>query len=201
MTQPPMSKTPSSTLTRTALIAAPLAIVAYGVTRSLGKMDGHYGPGFDWQLAHIFALAGMVLFLPVVLLMRRLAKPGLARECVTGVTLAGLGAAIVQFGADIVQAFLAEDQADLKRLQHEFMDLPGVELAFYQVGPQLFFLGLVVLAAFLAVARRVPAWSPVLILAGVLLVPVNLTFIIGTGLLMLVALLPLARAAGTPARA
>ncbi|HWS37884.1 MAG TPA: hypothetical protein VN408_34765 [Actinoplanes sp.] len=45
-------------MTRTALLAAPLAMTAYGITRIIGRLDGHYGPGPDWQLAHLFGRRG-----------------------------------------------------------------------------------------------------------------------------------------------
>src|SRR5436190_1455287 len=86
------------TTTRFALIAAPLAMTGYGITRYIGKLDDSYGPGLDWQVAHFIGLAG-----------------------------------------------------------------------------------------------RAPWWSPVALLVGVLLAPVNLDLMPLTGLLMLVALLPIRR--------
>lgn len=174
---------------RLVLTAAPLAMTAYGITRIIGRLDGHYGPGVDWQLAHLFGLAGMFLFIPVVLTLRTLIGTG--RTVVTGITLAGLAASIVQFSADMILALSAADRAELRTLQHEFSDLPGVRLAVYDVGPLLFFVGIVVMAALTARARRLPWWSPAFMLLAVALPPIDLNLMPLTGILMLLALHPL----------
>jgi hypothetical protein len=178
---------------RFAVIAAPLAMAGYGVARLIGRLDDSYGPGFDWQLAHFLGLAGLLLFVPLVLGMRQLVAAGPAREVAVAVTLAGLAASIVQFGADIVQAFLAADRAELRSLQSDFSGLPGVQAAVYDFGPLCFYLGVVALAALVAQAGRLPWWSPALLLAAVLLPAVTLDLMPLSGLLMLVALLPLRR--------
>jgi len=183
------------------LIFGPLGLVAYGVLRLLGQLDGDYGPGWDWQLAHLAGLAGMVFFVPAVLMLGRLLRRSPLRTGVVVVTLIGLAASMVQFGADMVEAFMATDHAELKSLQHDFTANPGVEPAFYTVGPQLFFLGLLVLTILLAVAGRLPWWSPVVLLAGLLLPPITLDLIPVAGLCMLVALLPARRSAPVEAPA
>lgn len=175
---------------RFAVIIGPLCLVAYGVLRLLGKLDGNYGPGWDWQVAHLAGLLGMVFFVPAVLMLGRLLPRSPWRTGVVAVTLIGLVASMVQFGADMVEAFMAADRAELKSLQHDFSAIPGVEPAFYTVGPQLFFVGLLVLTILLAVARRLPWWSPVVLLVGLVLAPITLDLIPVTGLCMLAALLP-----------
>ncbi|SCF08907.1 hypothetical protein GA0070612_3697 [Micromonospora chokoriensis] len=42
------------------LIAGPVGLAAYRLVRLWGRSDGVYGPGFDWQAAHLVALAGML---------------------------------------------------------------------------------------------------------------------------------------------
>ncbi|SDS93036.1 hypothetical protein [Actinoplanes derwentensis] len=176
-------------MTRIALLAAPLAMTAYGVTRIIGRLDGHYGPGFDWQLAHLFGLAGMLLFIPIILALRPLMRTG--RTLLTGITLLGLATTIVQFSADMILGLAAADRDELKTLQHGFSDIPGVRLAFYDVGPILFFLGIVAIAALTAAAGNLPWWSPAIMLVAVLLPLVDLNLMPLTGLLMLAALHPL----------
>ncbi len=185
---------------RPSLVVAPLCLVAYGLLRLFGKHDGVYGPGWDWQAAHFAGLLGMVFFVPAVLLLARLLPRTPWRTGVVAVTLVGLAATMVQFGADIVESFMAADHAELKSLQHDFSSIPGVEPAFYTVGPQLFFVGLLVLTVMLAVARKLPWWSPVILLIGILLPPITLDLIPVAGLGMLVAFLPALRTAPTPAR-
>ncbi|MEV6277876.1 hypothetical protein [Nocardia sp. NPDC051832] len=174
------------------LVSAPLCIAGYGVIRLAGRADGHYGPGPDWQAAHLFGLLGMVLFIPVVLNLGRELPPSRWRDGVVALTLAGLGGTIVQFTADISFAALAANKADMARLSNQFSDLPGVRPLVYTVVPQLFFLGLVVLAVLLVIGKKLPKWSPPLLLAGILLSVFSLDFLPLTGAAILLALLPLA---------
>ena len=177
--------------TKLALIAAPLALSGYGVVRYLGRLDGRYGPGADWQFAHFLGLAGFLLFAWLILGLRSRLPAGPIREVVVATTLAGLAASVVQFGTDIVQGFLAADKPELTRLQHQFHDLPGVRPVVYDVGPVLFYVGLVAIAVLAARARLLPWWSPVVVLVALLLPPISLDLMPVTGLLTLVALLPL----------
>ncbi|MEU4424699.1 DUF4386 family protein [Actinoplanes sp. NPDC024001] len=181
--------------TRFALFAAPLAMTGYGVVRYVGRLDDAYGPGFDWQLAHVLGLAGFVLFVPVVLGLRRMLPAGPWREVAAGAALFGLATSMVQFAVDIVQAFRAADKAELQSLQNDFTELPGVQAVIYDFGPLFFFVGLVTLAALAVRAGRLPWWSPVVLLIGVLLPLVTLDLMPVTGVLTLAALLPLTREA------
>jgi hypothetical protein len=178
---------------KSSLVIGPLGLAVYGVLRLLGKVDGDYGPGWDWQLAHLVGLVGMLFFVAAVLNLGRLLPRTPWRTGVVAVTLIGLAASMVQFGADMVEGFMAADRAELKSLQHDFTAIPGVEPAFYTVGPQLFFLGLLALTILLAVARQLPWWSPVVLLAGILLPPLTLDLIPVAALCILVALLPARR--------
>ncbi|MEU4551954.1 hypothetical protein [Micromonospora violae] len=172
------------------VIAGPVGIGAYGLIRLWGKSDGVYGPGFDWQAAHLVALAGMVCFVPGVLALSRLLPRGPWRTGVVAVTLVGLAATVVQFGADIVEGLLADDRAEMSRLGADFKDVPGVAVAFYDVVPQLFFVGLLVLAGMLAARRRLPWWSVPLLLVGIVLPAVTLDLLPVGGLCMALALAP-----------
>ncbi|MEU8074818.1 hypothetical protein AB0B31_05160 [Catellatospora citrea] len=182
-----------------ALIAAPLLLAAYGLVRLVGKSDGVYGPGLDWQAAHLLALAGVILFVPAVLHLGSLLPRGPWRSGTVAVTLIGAVASMVQFGADIVFALRADDKAGMQALSGEFGDIPGVDLVVYQVGPQLFFVGLLVLTILAARARRLPWWSPVVLLVGIVAPPVSLDLLPLSGLLILAALWPAARAAASTA--
>ncbi|GAA2184513.1 hypothetical protein [Micromonospora lupini] len=172
------------------VIAGPACIVGYGLVRLWGKSDGTYGPGFDWQAAHLVALAGMVCFVPAVLALAGLLRPSPWRTGLVAVTLVGLAATMVQFGADIVEGLLAADRAEMSALGADFKDVPGVEVVVYDVVPQLFFVGLVVLAGLLAARRRLPWWSVALLLVGTVLPAVTLDLLPLGGLCMLVALAP-----------
>ncbi|MCP9619315.1 DUF4386 family protein [Nocardia otitidiscaviarum] len=173
------------------LVSASLCISGYGVLRLIGRADGQYGPGPDWQAAHLAGLLGMLLFVPIVLAMARLLPRSRVRAATTAATLIGLTAAVVQFCADIALAALAADKADLSRRADDFADLPGIRPAVYTVGPQLFFIGLIVLAALLAHHRLLPRWSPLVVAVGFLLPSLTLDLLPVTGIGLAIALAPL----------
>ncbi|MDG4758469.1 hypothetical protein [Micromonospora sp. WMMD710] len=172
------------------VVAGPVGIVAYGLVRLWGRSDDVYGPGLDWQAAHLAGLAGMVFFVPAVVALSRLLPAGRWRTGVVAVTLVGLAATMVQFGADMVEGLLAADRAEMSALSSDFKDIPGVEMAVYDVVPQLFFVGLLVLTGMLAARRRLPWWSVPLLLVGIVLPAVTLDLLAVGGLLMLAALAP-----------
>lgn len=181
------------------VIAGPVGIAAYGLVRLWGRSDGVYGPGFDWQAAHLVGLAGMVCFVPAVLALARLLPRSPWRTGVVALTMVGLAATMVQFGADIVEGLLAADRAEMSALGADFKDIPGVEVAFYDVVPQFFFLGLVVLAGMLVAKRRLPWWSVPLLVVGIVAPAVTLNLLPIGGLCILAALTPaLPAVAGTP---
>jgi hypothetical protein len=180
-------------IARLAVVAAPLCMLAYGVIRLIGRMDGTYGPGADWQAAHLANLAGLILFVFLVFGIRRLLRAGPGRDAVTIVALVGAAASIVQFVADIVEGLLAADKAEMRELSHEFHALPGVDLAFYQVGPQLLYVGMIALTAMLAHERKLPWWSVAVVLVSSLLPLMTLDLIPLSAAGYLVALIPLWR--------
>ncbi|MFI6270067.1 hypothetical protein [Micromonospora zamorensis] len=178
------------------VIAGPVGIAAYGLVRLWGRSDGVYGPGLDWQAAHLVGLAGMVCFVPAVLALAGLLPRSPWRTGVVALTMVGLAATMVQFGADIVEGLLAADRAEMSALGADFKDIPGVEVAFYDVVPQFFFLGLVVLAGMLVARRRLPWWSVPLLVVGIVAPAVTLNLLPIGGLCILAALAPALPALG-----
>ncbi|WP_433650264.1 hypothetical protein ACQP2C_28015 [Micromonospora zamorensis] len=172
------------------VIAGPVGIAAYGLVRLWGRSDGVYGPGLDWQAAHLVGLAGMVCFVPAVLALAGLLPRSPWRTGVVALTMVGLAATMVQFGADIVEGLLAADRAEMSARGGDFKDIPGVEVAFYDVVPQFFFLGLVVLAGMLVARRRLPWWSVPLLVVGIVAPAVTLNLLPIGGLCILAALAP-----------
>ncbi|MEU7895904.1 hypothetical protein AB0B45_23995 [Nonomuraea sp. NPDC049152] len=71
--------------------------------------------------------------------------------------------------------------------------LPGVDLAFYQVGPQLLYVGVVALTGMPAYLRLLPRWSVGLVLVSSLLPVATLDLLPVAAAGYLVALLPLRR--------
>jgi hypothetical protein len=158
--------------TRAALVAAPLCVLASGIVRLIGTNDDQ-----NWQLAHVLSVAALLLSIPAVL---GLARPlGSVRSgiAVVIVTLTGLAASVVGVTIDIVAGLVSHDMAGLDRMLDRFDSLPGVHVACFVVGPQLFCGGLAVLLAMLAVAEVVPWWSPILVVGGVSLPLISVDFV------------------------
>lgn len=156
-------------LTRVALVAAPACLFGYGVLRIAGRLHDPYGPGPWWQAAHLAAIAGTVLFVPAVSGLRRLLPPGPLRGSIVAVTMVGLVASVVQYAVDVVSSVGAADHAALSARTQAFQSLPGANLAIYQVGPPLLYVGLVAIAGLLAANGRLRWWQAALVLVGALL--------------------------------
>jgi hypothetical protein len=178
---------------RACLIAAPLCFAGYGVVRLVGRMDGQYGPGLDWQVAHLVNLVGLVLFVPAVLHMRQeLPRRMRGRTPWTVVTFVGVFTSAVQFSIDVVVGLLADDKAGMRAISGQLSAVPGVRVVFYVVGPPLMYVGLLALTIMLVRAGTFSWWSPALVLTGSSLASISLDLIPLGALCTLAALVPLA---------
>lgn len=173
-------------------------MTAYGLIR---LTDEEHGPGLAWSLGHLFFLAAVFCFVPVVLGMRRMAVPGRGPG---GRGLAGAGAVIGLLGAaavvtqaviDLVVGFLSEDRETMQDFFRSVQSHAGVEPAVYTVGPLLFYVGLLLLMTQLAALRRIAVWRPAAVVAGIVATGVSLDLLPAAGLLFLVAFAPLGRRA------
>ncbi|MEV5611813.1 hypothetical protein [Streptomyces sp. NPDC052225] len=167
-----MTSSRAATLTapRTAYLVGPVLFGAYGVIRLLDGLDDVRGPGLAWTTGHLCFLLGLPFFVRGFAAMRSTAGRR-DRWAAAGfwAAVAGAIALTVQFGVDIVTGLMAADHAEMARLSDDFGALPGAELAFYAIGPMLFFVGQVVLALRLGALRKLPLWSPCLVFATSLL--------------------------------
>ncbi|MFC9969403.1 hypothetical protein ACFVH6_00715 [Spirillospora sp. NPDC127200] len=186
---------------RIAFLGAPLLVSVYGLVRIADGFDGERGPGLAWTTGHLAFLGALALFGVVLWEARRLAGGGTFATATTVVGFAGIVFAMAQFAIDIAVGALATDHADMAGMFRDVRAVPGLDLAVYDAGPALFYLGLLVAAVHLAVVRAVPAWSPVAVVFGVLASMVELDLLPLAGLLMLAAFAPLARPVPSPARA
>ncbi|MFD8413874.1 hypothetical protein ACFV2Q_19280 [Streptomyces sp. NPDC059650] len=116
----------------------------------------------------------------------------LAGAAVT-VGLLGAAAAAAQTVVDLVVGFLCADREAMNAMFEGVRSYPGVTPAVYTVGPLLFYVGLVLLTAQLAVLRRIPAWRPLVVVAGIAVSTVSLDLLPIGGLLLLLVLAPLGR--------
>ncbi|MEU5049381.1 hypothetical protein [Streptomyces sp. NPDC021096] len=190
-----------STWGRAAFAAGPACLGTYGLIRLI---DDEHGPGPDWSLGHLALLAGVVLFVPVFAGLRRMAVRGRgpAARWFAGSALAlgllGVAAVTVQAGIDLVVGYSAADRAGMNELFERIQGTPGMKPAFYTVGPVLFYVGLLLLIVQSAAVRAIEAWRPAVVVAAVAVMAAGLDLIPVGALLLLLALAPLGRRAGTP---
>ncbi|TDC26730.1 hypothetical protein E1265_03385 [Streptomyces sp. 8K308] len=76
----------------------------------------------------------------------------------------------------------------MRRMFVDAHNLPGVDIAVYEAGPVLFFLGLLVLVCRLAVARVVPWWRAAAVTLAVFVAPVSHDLLPVVGLLLFAGL-------------
>ncbi|GHF47976.1 hypothetical protein GCM10018790_27090 [Kitasatospora xanthocidica] len=197
-----MNATQPSRLTAYAVVGAPALMALYGGIR---LVPGSREPGLGWTAGHTAMFAGLLLFAPVFLaLRRRLAPRGTAGRIAAGAALgtafAGLLCSLAQIGIDLVVGLAAADKAEQSRLFDRVQGVPGVLPAVYQVGPLLFYVGLLALlvAASVGAARTLRWWSPVLMLVGTVASAADLALIPLAAACYLVALSPLVRLGAGP---
>ncbi|MEU3777249.1 hypothetical protein AB0F11_29415 [Streptomyces sp. NPDC032472] len=175
---------------------APLCLTVYGLIR---LSDPTHNPGFAWSLGHLALLASVLAFVPAMWRMRRWAAAGrgpTVRALAGAATAAGLlGAAAVtaQAAIDLVVGFLCADRAAMNVMFDSVRSHPGVTPAVYTVLPLLFYVGMVLLTAQLAAMRRIAAWRPLVVVAGIAVTAASLDLMPLGGLLLLLALAPLDR--------
>ncbi|TWG05254.1 hypothetical protein FHX80_113731 [Streptomyces brevispora] len=185
--------------TARAFLVAPALMAGYGVVRLIGRAMGDYGPGVWWSVAHLLFLAGVLAFVPVFLGLRLPAGVRGGRRAgvrlAAGIGLLGTAAVAVQAVIDLVVGFVAADKQAMSDMFDKVQDVPGVMPVVYTVVPMLFWLGLLALVTLLAFFRRgeVPGWSPLLVLAGVVMMAVNLDLLTAGALCIGLALFPMRR--------
>lgn len=189
----------ATTWRRSAFAAAPVCMTAYGLIRLI---DDRHGPGPDWSLGHLALLAGVLLFVPVFLGLRRAAAPGRGRvrrwfaDAGAGLGLLGVVAVTGQVLIDLFVGYCSVDRATMDELFERVQSHAGVKPAFYTVGPLLFYVGLVLLMTQLAALRAIAAWRPVVVVAGIVLAAGDLDLLPVAGVLFLLALAPLGELPG-----
>lgn len=174
---------------RLSALAAPILILMYGVLRLIDGSDGDHGPGWAWNIGHALFLVAFVLIGVMIGGLRRLVSAGAARTRV----VANVAAVAGLVG---VACFCWVIVGDLFDAVDEAAPLPEVlEL----IGPLAFQLGWLTLLVLLVASRRLPVWSPVLVLAGFVLFAANLDLLPLGALFLLAGLAPLAMPVSPPA--
>ncbi|WP_229073438.1 hypothetical protein [Actinoplanes sp. DH11] len=171
---------------RRAAIAAPVLMFVYGVFRFADGLDGDRGNGVAWDAGHVAFFVAMVLFGVLTLALRPFVPAG-AQRIGTGAAVAAL------FGVGCFLWVIAGDLSDGFR---EAAPLPD---ALATGGAALFPIGMIILLGLMVAARRAPVRSPLLLGAGMVAITVNLDLLPIASLVVLAALIPVARRANTPA--
>ncbi|MFV5993856.1 hypothetical protein ACNPQM_15730 [Streptomyces sp. NPDC056231] len=186
-------------MVRTVFLAGPALMAGYGAVRLTGRAVGDYGPGVWWTVAHLLFLAGVTVFVPVFLELRKLAvvRGGrrVAVETAAWAGLLGAAALVVQAVIDLAVGFLTVDKTAMNDMFGRVQDVPGVMPLVYTAVPMLFWLGLLTLVTLLAFFRRddVKGWAPVLVLAGIVLAAMTLDLLPVGAVCLGAALLPMRR--------
>jgi hypothetical protein len=170
--------TPTPLFVRFCAFGAPACLFLYGILRWIDGLDGDHRPGFAWNVGHTLFFVAFVLLGALLVGVRRLAPslPPWQR------VVAGAATVVALLGA---ACFLWVTLGDLFPGLREGASLPGVVKA---VGPLVFQIGALTLLIQLAIARRLPTWSPVLVFLGFLAIGATLDLLplgaalIGVGL-------------------
>jgi hypothetical protein len=169
-------------LVRICAFAAPALMLAYGLLRVVDGLDGDRHNGPAWDVGHVAFFIAIVLFAVLAVALRNLDRPTVTGQRV----LVDTATVAVLFGAVCFNWVIAGD------LSASFRAAAPLPDALQVPGPALFQVGLLVLLVRLVLARRLPVWSPVVVLLGFAGIGVNLDLLPVGSALVLVALLPLA---------
>jgi hypothetical protein len=168
--------TSTSPLVRFCALVAPACILVYGIMRWIDGFDGHRGSGPFWNVGHAFFFIAFVLLAALMIGIRPLVPRGqVAAGAATVAAVAGAA------------CFLWVTLGDL------FSSVPSLPDWLQLVGPLLFQVGALTLLIQLVIARRMTAWSPVLVFLGFVAIAVNLDLLPLGAALVGVGLAPLAR--------
>jgi hypothetical protein len=136
-------------MTKLAAVAAPVLMLFYGLCRLVDGLDGDHGNGIAWDLGHVAFFIAFVLFAFLAVGLRAWEpRPRVLIDVATVAALFGIGCFLWVITGDLFDAW------------------PSLPDALEIVGPLLYQVGTLVVLTRLVVARRLPWWSPVLVLVG-----------------------------------
>ncbi len=171
-------------------LGAPVLLFVYGTLRLIDGRDGHHDKdGALWNVGHVCFFVAFALLAVLTVHVYRALRPVHVTPVRRGVALAATVAGV--FGAG---CFLWVIVGDL------FPSFPGLPDPLQLAGPALFQVGMLTLLVLLVLARRIPVWSPVLVVAAFAAIGVNLDLIPLAAVLLFAGLLPLGSSARHSAR-
>jgi cytochrome bd-type quinol oxidase subunit 2 len=171
-------------MTRFCAVTAPALLLAYGILRWVDGLDGHHKGEPFWSAGHVAFFIVIVLFGALAFALDqtiRAESPGRR-------TIADAATAATIFGA---ACFLWVILGDLSA---DFRDAAPLPDPLQAAGPALFQIGLLTLLVLLVVnrPRRLPVWSPVLVLLGFAAIAIDLDLLPVASVVVGLGLYPLA---------
>ncbi|WP_250005650.1 hypothetical protein [Actinoplanes sp. M2I2] len=161
-------------MTRLIAVVAPALMLVYGLCRYADGLDGDRGNGWAWDAGHVAFFIAVALFAVLADRLRR-ELPSPLTVVAEAVTIVGAAGMLWVITGDLFDSF------------------PSLPLLLNVLASVLFEVGLLVLLVRHAVARRLPAWSPVLVLLGFTSIALSLDLLPLSAVLVGAGLLPLAR--------
>lgn len=184
-------------------IGSALLLVCWGLL----NLTNHTGADTTWVYSHVLLLAGYLLIFIGALKLHETIKANSRNSYVryinfasVGLVLLGFVAFIGQLTTDLVVGQVAQTQVAMDALFTTIHDNLALHLAFYAVGPSLFFVGLLFLVLIALKVRALSRYAAIFAAVGITVVGV--AFGVGNGsissplyplgiLLLIVGFLPL----------
>ena len=151
----------------TSLLVAPFGQIAAGIILAV------QGSNQGWVLAHLLMLGSLFFYMAVILGANQLLDIdnglwGMLGDGAMVLALGGLLLSVCQITIDITVGLLASTPAEMEHMIGKIRAIPGMEYAFYSIGPSLFFLGFFLLILLLARFRVLAFWSAGVAVAGII---------------------------------
>ena len=131
------------------------------------------GSNHEWVPAHLLMLGSLYCYVAVILGASQLLgiRKGLWGMLGDGATILALGGLLLlvsQITIDIAVGVLASTPDEMEQMFGKIRAIPGMEYAFYSIGPLLFFLGFFLLILLLARFHVLAIWSAGVAVAGII---------------------------------
>ena len=151
----------------TGLLIAPFGQIAAEIILTV------QGSNQGWVPAHVLMLGSLFCYVAVILgasqlLDRHKGLWGVLGDGATALALVGLLLLVSQITIDLTVGLLASTPGEMEHMFGKIRAIPGMDYAFYRIGPALFFLGLFLLILLLARFRVLAFWSAGVAGAGIL---------------------------------
>lgn len=151
----------------TGLLVAPFGQIAAEITLAVP------GSNQGWVPAHLLMLGSLFCYVAVILGASQLLGMhkglwGVLGDGATTLAFVGLLLLVSQITIDITVGLLASTPGEMEHMFGIIRAIPGMDYAFYSIGPSLFFLGFFLLILLLARFRVLAFWSAGVAVAGII---------------------------------